>query len=128
MLLHFHNPTCECNHPYSLHQKSSPLLQSTFTSLFHPYFLTKSSLKSLLTLPFSIPRHYFTSLFLRTAIPAICNKNISLPQPFSQFRQRQRTNELWSLVRIFNLSLFPQSLDSDKNAHTHCSLSLRLIK
>ena len=43
----------------------------------------------------------------------------SLPQPFSQFRLRQRTKELWSLVRIFNLSLFPQGMDSDNNAHNY---------
>ena len=46
-------------------------------------------------------------------------KRFSLSQPFSQFRLRQKTAELWCLVRIFNLFLF---LDSDNNAHTHCLL------
>ena len=119
MLLHFHNPTFAYNHPYNLHQKLFPLLQSTFTSLFHPYFLTKSSLKSTLTLPSSIPWHFFTLLFLRTTISQSTPKRFSLSQPFSQFRLRQRTAELWSLVRIFNLFLF---LDSDNNAYTHCLL------
>ena len=41
VFLYFHNPTCACNHPYNLHQKPFTLLQSTLTSLFHPYFLTK---------------------------------------------------------------------------------------
>ena len=58
MLLHFQNPTCTYNHPYNLHEKSFPLLQSTFTSLF-PCFLTKSSLQSTLTLPSSIPQYFF---------------------------------------------------------------------
>ena len=48
VFFHFHNPTCAYNQPNNIHQKSSPLLQSTFTSVFNPYFLTKLSLKSLL--------------------------------------------------------------------------------
>ena len=40
VLLVFHSPTCAYNHSYNLHQKSVPLLQSTFTSIFHHYFLT----------------------------------------------------------------------------------------
>ena len=43
-LFHFHNPTCGYNHLYNLLQKSVPLLQSTFTLLYPPYFLTKSSI------------------------------------------------------------------------------------
>ena len=55
VLLHFHNPTCAYNQCYNLHQKTVPLLQSIFTSLFHPYLFTKSSLRSPLTLPSSLP-------------------------------------------------------------------------
>ena len=46
VLLHFHNPSYAFNHSYKLHQKSIPLLQSTFTSLFHSYFLTNPPLQS----------------------------------------------------------------------------------
>ena len=56
-------------------QKSVPLLQSTFTSLFHPHLFINSPLQSSLTLSSSIPHHF--NLFLRTTIPTIYNKNIS---------------------------------------------------
>ena len=75
VLLHFVNPACAYNHPYNLHQKSFPLLQSTFTSLF-PCFLTKSYLQSTLTLPSSIPQHFLTSLFLHATIPTSYTKNV----------------------------------------------------
>ena len=47
---------CACNHPCNLGQKSFPLLQLIFTSLFSPYLSIKSSLQSPLTLPSSIPQ------------------------------------------------------------------------
>ena len=53
---------------------SSPPLQSIFTSLFHPYLFTKSSLQFPLTRPSSIPSEFFTSLFLHTIIPTIYTK------------------------------------------------------
>ena len=58
--------TCAYNHPYNLHQKSVTPLQLFFTYLFGPYLLIKSTLQSPLTLPFSIPKQFFASLFLRT--------------------------------------------------------------
>ena len=61
---------------YILHQKSVPLLQSIFTSLFHPYLFTNSYLQFPLILPSSIPHHFFTFLFLRTTIPTIYTKNV----------------------------------------------------
>ena len=61
---------------YILHQKSVPLLQSIFTSLFHPYLFTNSYLQPPLILPSSIPHHFFTFLFLRTTIPTIYTKNV----------------------------------------------------
>ena len=73
---HFENPTCACNHPYNLHQKSVTPLQLVFTYLFRPYFLIKSSLQSPLTLSFSIPQQFFTSRVLRTVIPTIYIKSI----------------------------------------------------
>ena len=89
-----------------------PLLQLTFSSLFHLYFLTKSSLQSphvllLSHIIFSPP--YFCVQPSHQSTPTI----FSLPQPFSQFRMRQRMKELWSLWKIFNLSLLLQSMDSD---------------
>ena len=84
VLLHFHNPTCAYNHLYNLHQKSAPLLQATFTSLFLPYFLTKSSLQSPVIFPSTIPQQFFTSIFFRITIPSVYIKNnfpISAIQP-----------------------------------------------
>ena len=69
VFFHFHNPTCAYNHPYNLHQRSVTPLQLFFTYLFGPYLLIKSSLQSPLTLPFSTPQLFSTSLFLLTAIP-----------------------------------------------------------
>ena len=97
MLLHFHNPTFACNHSYNLHQKSVPLLQSTFTSLFHPYFLTKSSLQSPLTLPL-YPKNFSPPYFCVQASQESTPKMFSLPQPFSQVRSPQGTKDLWSFV------------------------------
>ena len=76
VLSHFHNPTCAYNHPYNFHQKSVTPLQLFFTYLFVPYLLIKSSLQSPLKLSFSKPQQFFTSLLLRTAIPAIYIKSV----------------------------------------------------
>ena len=76
VFFHFHNPTCAYNHPYNLHQRSVTPLQLFFTYLFGPYLLIKSSLQSPLTLPFSTPQLFFTSLFLLTAIPTIYIESI----------------------------------------------------
>ena len=59
------------------------LLKSTFTSLFNTYFLKKSFLQSLLTLPFSLPQQFFTSVSLRKPSQQSTPKIFSLPQPFS---------------------------------------------
>ena len=76
VLLHFQNPSCGYNQSCNLYQGTVLLLQSSFTSLFHPYLFTKSLLQSPLTLPFYITQQFFTSLFLRTTIPTIYTKNI----------------------------------------------------
>ena len=114
----------------NLHQKSVYLLQSIFTSLLHPYLFTKSSLQSRPTALSSIPWQFLTSLFLTVIVPTICTKNISLPQPFSQFRLREGNREScrescedW---HCFNLSLLPQSMDSDISHTITNSLLLRL--
>ena len=67
-LLNCHNPTCAHNHPYNLHQK---IHSSTSATLHLPIASTKTSLQSPLTLSFSIPQQFFTSLFWHTAIPTI---------------------------------------------------------
>ena len=60
--------------------------------------------KVILTIPTNNPFLYtlafLTSLFLSVIVPTICTKNVSLPQPFSQFRLREGNRELGSLVRI----------------------------
>ena len=90
-----------------------PLLQSLtkiswFTSVnFHvpipALIVQKSSLQSQLTLPFSIPQQLLTS---QQSTP----KNISLPQPFSQFSLCQWTKELRSFVRTDTVLISPFSL------------------
>ena len=62
VLLHFHDSTYAYNHPCHIQQKPFPLLQSTFASLFLPYFLTKPSLQSTLIRYSSIPQHFFQLL------------------------------------------------------------------
>ena len=67
-----------------------------------PPLLAQKSLQSPLILPFSITQLYSLSNNLHQKI-------FSLPQPFSQFRLRQGTNELRSLVRadtVLNSSFF----------------------
>ena len=73
MLFHFYNPTFTYNHPCNFHQKFVPLLKSIFTSLFHHYLFTKSSLQSPLT--YSLP--LYLSNFLS---PYFC------VQPSQQFK------------------------------------------
>ena len=119
MILHFHNPTYGYNNPYNLQQKSFSLLQSNITSLFYLYFLKKSSLQSTLIRPSSIPQ-YFSPLYFCVQPPhQSIPKMFSVSQPFSQFRLRQRTKELCSVLRVLNLSPLPQSKDSDNRAHNH---------
>ena len=77
-----------------------------FHFLFHPYLFKLSSLRSPLTLPSYITQQFFTSLFLRTNIPTIYIKNI-FPQTFCQFRLRQGTRELWSIVRTDTVLISP---------------------
>ena len=102
VVLHFHNSNCAYNHPYNLHQKSFLLLQSIFTSLFHPYVFTKSSLQSPLTLPSSIPQQFCTTIptsFCAQPSHHSPPKLFFLPQSFSQFRLDQGTRDLGSLKR-----------------------------
>ena len=90
-VLHFYNPTCACNHPYNLHQKSIPSLQTVFNFLFHHYLFAKLSLQSPRRLYSSKRQQLFTS---KQSTPKI----FSLPQPFSQCRLRQGNRKLECLV------------------------------
>ena len=124
MILHFHNPICAYKynlqqHPYNLHQKSFLLLHSTFISLFHLYFLTKSLLQSTLIRPSSIPQHFSPPYFCVQPSQQSTPKMFSLTQPFNEFRLRKRTKELCSVLRILNFSLPLQSMDSDNRTHNH---------
>ena len=111
VLSHFHDPECAYQHLYNLHQKYVLLLQSTLTSLFHPYLFTKSSLQSPPTLTSSIPQQFFTSLLLAYNHPnGLHQKIFSLPHPFDQFRLHQETRELGSLVRTSTVLIFLFSL------------------
>ena len=131
MLLHFHNPSCGYNQRGNVYQETVPLLQLIFTSLFHPYLFKLSSLRSPLTLPSYITQQFFTSLFLRTNIPTIYIKNI-FPQTFCQFRLRQGTRELWSIVRTDTVLISPFFLKVwtviAGLTHNTDSLSIRLKK
>ena len=122
VVFHFHNPACSHSHPYNLHQKSKPLLQLLFTSLFLPYLFIKSSLQSPLTLPSSILQQFSTSLFSRTVIPTIYIKSIfptSDIQPIQTVSRDQLERESCEDSHYFDLSLLPQSIDRDNRAHSH---------
>ena len=98
---------CAYNHLYNPHQKSVPLLQSIFTSLFHPSLFTKSSLQSPLSLPFSISQQFFTFFFYVQPSQQSIPKLLSLSQPLSQFGLHQGTRELGSLVTTGTVLIFP---------------------
>ena len=99
MVLHFHNPTCGYKHSYNLHQESVPLIQSVFTSLFHPYLFTKSSCQTPLTLSSSVSQQLLPFYFRVEPSQQSTPKIFSLSQPLSQFRLRQWTRELRSFMR-----------------------------
>ena len=128
VLLNYRSHTCVYNHLFNLHQESVPLLQSTFTSLFHPYLFTKLSLQSPVTLPSSISQKFFISLFLPTTISTTTPEIFSLPQSFSQFRLHERTRKLGSLWWIDTLLIFPFFLKVWTGLTTTDSLSPGLIK
>ena len=108
---------------YILSTKSPSKINSSISANFYipipPYLFTKPSLRSQLTLAFSILQQFFTSLFLRTAIPAIPTpKTFSLTQPWESLDDRL----------CFNLSLLPWSWTGTKELTITDSLSLRLSK
>ena len=83
------------------------------------YVFTKPSLQSLAALRFSIRKLFFTFLLVHKDISTIIHQeSFPLPQPFSQFRLRQRPDEQGNLVRT-DLSPIPQYMDRDNITHNH---------
>ena len=96
--------------------------------LFHPYLFSKSSLQSTLTLPSYITQQFFTSLFLRANIPTIYTKNIfptSNIFPIQAASRDQGLRESCEDWQCFNLSVFSQSMDSDKRAYSQSLILYR---
>ena len=110
----FHKPTCAYEPPYNLLQKFVPLLQAVFTFLFYPYFLAKSSLLSPLRLPSSVPLQLFTS----QQTPKIFFPTSTI-YPMQTASRYQGARQSWEDQHYFNLSLLPQSMDTDNRAHKH---------
>ena len=103
-------------------------LQSIFSSLFHPYLSTKSSLQSPLTLYSYITQQFFIPLFLRTTIMTIYTKNIFptsnilLIQAASRNQGARQYCENWHCSYF---SLLPQSMDSDSRTHSQSLILYR---
>ena len=75
-----------------------------------PYLFTKPSSQSPLTLPFPLLQQFFTSLFSRTAIPAIpTQRAFSLPQPWEP-------SEDWL---CFNHCIHSWNMDRKNRVHNH---------
>ena len=131
MLLHFRNPIYANNRTYNLHQKSVSLLQSIFTYLFHPYLYLHH--------PYN-PHKYSRFLYLRNISPLYFHeqpsqqsapKIVSLPQPFIQFRLRQGTRKLGSIVEtdiVLVSHFFLKMFTVITGLEATDSLSLRLRK
>ena len=102
--------------------KNSSSLQSNFISLFHPYFLTSSSLQFSLTLPY-LSNSSSPSFCVQPTIPAIFNKNI-----FSTSANYPEAMESCEERHCFNLFLRSESINSDNEAHNQWFLLLRLKK
>ena len=79
--------------------KTVPLLQSSFTSLFHPYLFTELSLQSPLRFPFFTPQQFSPPFVHVQPTQQSTPKIFSPPWLFRQFRLCQGTRELGSLVR-----------------------------
>ena len=79
----------------------NPFLDFThfFTSLFHSYSFPKSSLQFPLKLSSTIPSNFSPPCFCVQLSQQSTPKILSLPYPFSQFRLREGTRKLGSLMR-----------------------------
>ena len=130
MLLHFRNPIYANKRTYNLHQKSVSLLQSIFT-----YFTLTCSQNH----PYN-PHKYSRFLYLRNISPLYFHeqpsqqsapKIVSLPQPFIQFRLRQGTRKLGSIVEtdiVLVSHFFLKMFTVITGLEATDSLSLRLRK
>ena len=90
----FIQPTISTKNPF--------FYQSIFTSLFHPFLLTKSFLQSPITIPFCIPPSFCVEPSQQYT-PRI----FSLPHHFCQFRLRQGTRDRGSLFSINTVLICP---------------------
>ena len=93
-----------------------------FIYIFRPYLFTKPSLQFPLTLPFSIPQQFFTSLFSHTAIPTSYTKSIfpaSVLQPIQDVSRNQWARESCEESHCFNLCPLPRSIHKENKAHNH---------
>ena len=115
---------------YNLHQKTVPLLQSIFTSLFHRYLFTKSSLQTPLTLSFSIPRQFFTSFFCVQPSQNLHQQYFptSILLPIQAELKHQGPREPCEDWHNFNLSLLPQSMDSNNRVKNHWFFIVKILK
>ena len=87
-----------CIQPTLQSQPRNSFSTSANSHLRIPLLFTKSSLQSPLILPVSIPQQFFTSLCAQPS-QQFTPKMFYLPQSFRQFRLRQQTRELGSLLR-----------------------------
>ena len=104
--------------------QSPTKILSSISVNFHLYFLHLFFNKIILTIHTNASFPYTaavfsTSYFCVQPSQQCTSKMFSLPQPFSQLRLRQRIKEVWSFVRILNLSLLPQSIDRNNRVHNH---------
>ena len=98
------------------------LLQSVFTFLSHSFLFTKSSIQSPLTLPFSIHQKFSPTQFCSQPSQQSKPEIFSLPQSFIQFRLHHRyqgARESCDDQHCLDLSLLPQSMDSDNEVYDH---------
>ena len=93
--------------------QSLPRNSSSSSVNFHfpilPLVVQKSSLQSPLTLPSYITQKFFTSPFLRTTIPTICTKNVSLTSnilPIQDMSKDHVVREYCEDWNCFNISFF----------------------
>ena len=122
MLNYLQNGRCALILITSLAHTTTPAISTKNPFLyFSQFFLfTKSSIQSPLTLPFSIPQQF--------SPPQCCSQPSqkpeisSLPQSFIQFKLHHRyqgARESCDDQHCLDLSLLPQSMDSDNEVYDH---------
>ena len=106
--------------------QSPPRIRSSnsvsFRILIPPLLVYKIILSNPTNTLFLCIAAIFTFLFSRRTIPRIYTKNISpisAIKPIQATSRDQGTREFYEDWHKFNLSLLPQSKDSDNRAHNH---------